>query len=388
MKTKVLYYDSIDLLDFEAKVISCLKNKDGLYEIILDQTAFYPEVGGMQHDIGTIDNKEIIKVIKKDDIIIHLSNDKIENENVKAHINKEKRFTNIQAHDAQHLISAIMELDYDLFTVSHHTFDNYYDLVLEGPPLNDDMIRACESKANDLIMKHAQMIVEVLNKDTYLSRGLPYNEKYGDSIRLTNIEYLNDNNACGCLHFNNMDRLSLVNILNYEKVRNQYRIIFTSGIKLNELLHDYYDLFSNIKLKLKANEDNVLEKIDNLLEKNSNQHNEIMFLKNKLFKQEIDRLLTSSNKIVYVNNELSFEELKQISNIVINSDNKDVIAYLQLKNNDKYQFIIVKQKDNQTNLSEIFTNLKNHYDINGGGRGLVINGQSNEDLSNIIKEYL
>ncbi|MDR1781979.1 MAG: hypothetical protein LBR40_03165 [Bacilli bacterium] len=387
METKILYYESNDLIDFNAQVISCEKNND-YYEIILDQSAFYPEIGGMQCDQGTIDNSFIEKVIKKDNKIIHLSKQQVPLKEVECHIDKQKRFTNIQAHDAQHLLSAILELDYNLETVSHHTFNTYYDLVLEGKNLDDKIIKECENKANKLILKHARMNIEILNKEEYLNRGLPYNEKYGNEIRLTNIEYLNDNNACGCLHFDNMDKIMLIKILSYEKIRNQYRIIFTSGLKLGELLQNYYDLFATIKLPLKANEDNIVDKVNDLINKNHEQHNTINELKIKLFENDINQLLNNNNHIVYYNKDITYDELKLVANIIINSRNKEALAFLQIKNDTKYQFILTKNKDNDIDLSSIFTKLKEKYPLNGGGKGLQVNGQSEIDLSEIIKEYI
>lgn len=48
---KKLYYDSAYIRTFEAKVLSCAEGKKG-YEVVLDQTAFFPEGGGQPYDTG------------------------------------------------------------------------------------------------------------------------------------------------------------------------------------------------------------------------------------------------------------------------------------------------------------------------------------------------
>ena len=45
---KKLFYDSAYIRTFEAKVLSCEKGKKG-YEMVLDQTAFYPEAVSYTH---------------------------------------------------------------------------------------------------------------------------------------------------------------------------------------------------------------------------------------------------------------------------------------------------------------------------------------------------
>jgi len=79
--TKILYYDTPEVLEFKAKV---LKVFDGRF-VALDQTAFYPEQGGQKYDTGYINDKRIIRVFKIGSVIIHELENTIPNlENVTA----------------------------------------------------------------------------------------------------------------------------------------------------------------------------------------------------------------------------------------------------------------------------------------------------------------
>lgn len=55
---------------FHAHVASCVK-KDELYDIILDQTLFFPEEGGQTCDKGTLNGIDVVDVQIINDEIHH-----------------------------------------------------------------------------------------------------------------------------------------------------------------------------------------------------------------------------------------------------------------------------------------------------------------------------
>ena len=67
---KKLYYDSAYIRTFEAKVLSCTEGKKG-YEVVLDQTAFFPEGGGQPYDTGILGGVPVTAVHEKNGEIVH-----------------------------------------------------------------------------------------------------------------------------------------------------------------------------------------------------------------------------------------------------------------------------------------------------------------------------
>lgn len=387
MQTKELYYQDIYLVEFEAEVISCTKRND-LYEIILNQTAFYPESGGMLCDCGYLNNVYVEKVIKDNDNIIHLTKQEIKEKDVKAKVDLAYRLDNIQTHDAQHLLSAILEKDYHLVTVSHHANDKYCDLILEGDILNDDIIKELEIKANKMIFDDNKIDIVEVKKEELNKYGIDYNDKYGDIVRIVNIEKLNDMNACGCLHFNSLAKIQAVKCFGYELNKKQYRLIFASGNRLLNILDNLNNIFKVLKVSLKANEENIIDKTNKLIDRNLDLSRQLGSIKAELYAYKLNDLIkdSSDNFIVYSSESDTLDDLRLLANKVINHE-EDIIAYLQCKKDDSYQFILTKQNESKFDLQGLFNKLKEIYHVNGGGKQTTINGQSEIDLSTRIKEY-
>ena len=65
MNTEKLYYEDSHLMQFEAEVLSCVP-QGGAFQIVLDQTAFYPEGGGQPSDQGTLNGVPVTYVREKE----------------------------------------------------------------------------------------------------------------------------------------------------------------------------------------------------------------------------------------------------------------------------------------------------------------------------------
>ena len=386
MQTKQLYYDDIDLLEFSAKVLEINEVKDE-YHVMLDQTAFYPEGGGMNCDKGFIDGIEIINVIKKNDEIYHILKTKPTKTEILCQVDPYVRLTNIQIHDAQHLLTGFFEKEYELFTVSHHVHGDYCDLVLEGSgELTLEVMQEIEEKSNQLILEDRKIDIMLITKNDLAKFGLEDNPKYTDPIRLTNIDSLDDYNACGCLHFASVGKIQAVKCLGFEKVGKQYKILFTAGLKMLKLFAGYNDIIKDLKIITKGNEDTMISKVEELVTKNISLSKELNETKEQYYATKLDSLV-EDGIVVYNGADNSFDEIKILANVIINSPNK-VHGLLQTRKDDKYQFILVKQKGNDYSLEDLFAKLKSDLNVQGGGRGLSINGQSPVDLTKEIKKYL
>ena len=72
-----LFYRDPYAREFSATVTACREGKKG-FEVVLSDTAFYPEGGGQPCDIGTMNRVEVMDVQEKDGEIWHRTREAIQ----------------------------------------------------------------------------------------------------------------------------------------------------------------------------------------------------------------------------------------------------------------------------------------------------------------------
>ena len=108
METKKLYYVDSHLSRFSAVIHSCTKTEKG-YEVILDQTAFYPEGGGQAADTGTLGSVRVLDTRERGEAIVHLCDGALTpGQTVEGIIDYDLRFDRMQQHSGEHIVSGVI----------------------------------------------------------------------------------------------------------------------------------------------------------------------------------------------------------------------------------------------------------------------------------------
>ncbi|MGL6173177.1 MAG: alanyl-tRNA editing protein [Cellulosilyticaceae bacterium] len=242
-----IYYTNSYQVEFTAEILS-IKEKDDVFHIVLDQTAFYPEGGGQPSDIGFIEDSPISHVYEENDIIYHVSHKKpIKIHKAKCHINWAHRFDHMQHHLAQHLFSAYLEDSFQAHTLSFHlgkeicTID--IDKILSAPEISQAQLSINELISANLLVTTLTPSKQELKKFIF-KKPLP---KVNGPIRLVQIGDLDISACCGT-HPNSTVEIQMFKILKSEKHKTGTRITFIAGHRaIKSALNA--DLDSNQKLK-------------------------------------------------------------------------------------------------------------------------------------------
>lgn len=228
--TKRLFDDNAYQTSFTATVLACEPQKKG-YAIILDQTCFFPEEGGQTADTGSLrvgdQNISVTDVqIDKEDVIRHMVKQPVEAGTVvEGEIQWEKRFSDMQQHTGEHIVSGLIHAAFGYNNVGFHLSANEVTLDLDGM-LNAEQIAEIERKANEAVYRNVHVIAEYPDAETLA--GMEYRSKIEleGPVRIVTIP---DVDCCACCapHVGHTGEIGLIKIIHAAK--------YKSGVRLNML---------------------------------------------------------------------------------------------------------------------------------------------------------
>ena len=119
-ETRRLYYEDVYKKEFTATVVECRERKKG-YEVILDESAFYPEGGGQPCDLGTLGQAKVLDVREKDGTVFHTVDTPVEiGSSLPGVIDWDRRFDHMQQHSGEHIVSGMLCARFTCDNVGFH----------------------------------------------------------------------------------------------------------------------------------------------------------------------------------------------------------------------------------------------------------------------------
>ena len=132
MFTKRLYDENSYIREFDARVLSCEEGKNG-YEVVLDESAFFPEGGGQPADQGFLDDALVTDVRDKKDYVLHICSQSLEPGSlVHGRIDWERRFLHMQQHSGEHIFSGIVHRLHGYDNIGFHMGKDFVTVDFSG----------------------------------------------------------------------------------------------------------------------------------------------------------------------------------------------------------------------------------------------------------------
>ncbi|MBA3272127.1 MAG: alanyl-tRNA editing protein, partial [Acidobacteria bacterium] len=197
--TTRLYYAEPYRTSFSATVVSCAPRDFG-FEVVLDQTAFYPTSGGQPYDLGSLGDARVQDVVDREDgAIAHVVDRHLPpGARIEGAIDWTRRFDHMQQHSGQHLLSAAYDRLFGVRTESFHLGATSATIDL-GREVTSPQIRAAEDEANRIVWENRPVLVRSASAEEAAAMPLRKKSLRTGALRLIDIEDF-DLSACGGTH--------------------------------------------------------------------------------------------------------------------------------------------------------------------------------------------
>ncbi len=238
-ETEKLYYDDPQRTEFEAVILDVIERADG-FDVVLDQTMFYPEGGGQPADRGTISTDEgsygVVDVQEREGVVLHRVEEAPEKGAfVRGRIDGERRRRLMVHHTATHIVGhAAREVlgDHIRQAGAQKGTDRARLDVRHYERVSREQVTEIERIANRLVRDDVAVTEEWPHRneaeaahgfDLYQG-GIPP----GERIRL--IHVASDVQACGGTHVSHTGEIGAIKVLSTEHMQDGVeRLSFAAG---------------------------------------------------------------------------------------------------------------------------------------------------------------
>jgi alanyl-tRNA synthetase len=373
--TRKLYLDDSYRSEFQAAILSSQEDDAG-WEVILEETCFYPESGGQPADRGSIGGVPVIDVQLRGDEVIHFLQSEPPASPAPARIDWARRYDHMQQHTGQHLLTAALIKLYDADTVGFHLGEQISTIDVTLPGLNAERQRKAEELCFEWIAASMPVKVDYIEAEefeyiTLRKKALP--EEITGLVRLIRIGDI-DVAHCGGTHLRNTAEIHLIKIVGTEKVRDTTRISYLAG---RRALTDYtakHDMLSQIAADLTCGVDILPATITKLRDQARESQKQLRKLRSEMIaalaRSEAAAAETAGKiKLLARRYEgWDADELKTLAGKVTEIDPSIVVC---AAGGDERQGFLVLASGTafEGDLGSIIKELLPHFDGRGGGRG-------------------
>jgi alanyl-tRNA synthetase len=377
-ETDRLYYEDQDRTEFEAVVLDVFEREDG-YDVVLDQTMFYPEGGGQPADHGTLSTDEttveVTDVQIEDGVVLHRTdNDPGKGDFVRGQIDADRRFRLMRHHTATHIVGyaarqvlgdhirqagAQKGIDSSRLDVTH------YDRISRAE------VEEIERVANEMVRDNVSVTQEWPGRneaeaeygfDLYQG-GIPP----GEEIRIISVGP--DVQACGGTHVGRTGDIGTIKLLTTEPVQDGVeRLVFAAGEAAIEATHETENALYDAADVLDVDPTDVPETAERFFTEWKERGKEIDRLKEELAEVRAeaagDAVEIGDTEAVVRRMDADTEELRATANALVEDGN---IVVLGSGDGGSANFVVGVPDDVGVNAGEVVAELAGR--VGGGGGG-------------------
>lgn len=308
-----LYEAQPYLTHFSATVESCTQCKKG-WDILLNQTAFYPEGGGQPYDTGTLGGVSVLEVHQREGRVVHTCAAPLEaGSQVEGQIDWPRRFDLMQHHSGEHIVSGIAHSLYGCDNVGFHMGSDVITIDL-NVELTPDQVAQLEARANQYIWEDHPIAVTYPTSEEL--EHLEYRSKKALTGQVRIVSFPGaDTCACCGTHVASSGQVGLVKLLSCQKFRDGVRIELVCGKRALDYLSQVWEQNHQVSNLLSAKTMHTSGAVRRLLEENAALKSRILTMEEQQFAALAQRYAGQGDVVVFESG-LSPDSLRRLCGAV------------------------------------------------------------------------
>lgn len=283
-ETRRLYYEDVYKKEFTAKVLECREAKKG-FQILLDESAFYPEGGGQPSDTGFLNDVKVTEVHEKEGELLHYTEEAIQpGTEVRGKIDWARRFDLMQQHSGEHMVSGLVHEKYGYDNVGFHMGSDVITIDFSGI-LSEEQMAEIEEQVNLKIWEDAPVEIFYPSREELDTLDYRSKKEFTGQVRIVRFPGA-DTCACCGTHVTHTGEIGMVKLLSVVRFREGVRMEMISGKRVLDYLNMVNEQNHQISVKLSAKVDKTAQAVDRLWEENFALKGRIHSMEEEMFSSE------------------------------------------------------------------------------------------------------
>ena len=313
------------------------------FEIVLDKTPFYAEMGGEVGDTGTLTSENetinIVNTIKENNLVIHIAEQLPQNPEVTftAVVDTERRQRIANNHSATHLMHAALRQVLGTHVEQKGSLVDDQRLRFDFShfaKMTPEEIRQVEKIVNQKIRENIPNVTYAeipIDEAKAMGATALFGEKYGDKVRVVVFDKNYSMELCGGCHTSATGNIGMFKIVSESAIAAGIRRIEAiTGEAVEQYLDEQLDLIGQLRENVKSND--LVKGVVTLNEQNATLRKEVEHLMQEKAQDTAEKLLGKAlehegGKLIVDTLKCNGDQLRSIA-LMLKQADENVIAIL------------------------------------------------------------
>ncbi len=366
--TEKLFYEDSHMITFSAVVMTCKKVGD-FYEAVLDRTAFFPEGGGQYADTGLLDGIEVLDVQERQGIIYHMMKAQLaEGKEVVGMIDWEERFSKMQQHSGEHIVSGLVHAMFGYDNVGFHMGKEAITMDFNGS-ISKAQLRDIEEKANEAVVKNLDIQVIYPSKEELSAIKYRSKIEIDGQVRIVIVPGY-DTCACCAPHVKKTGEIGLIKLVGIQNYKGGVRVSMLCGFRALADYHEKAESVKQISNLLSAKEEEIAGEVSKLKKELSVQKSKIAELQKKILECKVNAIAEGQAAEILFEEELEGSAPRELMNLLLQKK-AGVAAVFAGTECKGYRYVIGSKC---VDVRPIANRLNKRFEGRGGGKPEMVQG--------------